>query len=77
MIELKQVLSLLKVSSTKQVENGLLGQGVAIGIRRFLVQTPLGAQVGLGTQPHYKTPNGLHVSETVPSKMTQSLPNSS
>ena len=25
MIELKQVLSLLKVSSTKQVENGLLG----------------------------------------------------
>ena len=27
----------------------------------FLVQTPLGARMGLGTQPHYETPADLQV----------------
>ena len=66
--------TLLKVSSRKKVENGLVGQGFAIGIRRFLIQTQPGTQVGLGTKPHYKTPGDLEVSEPVPSRMTQSLP---
>ena len=38
------------------------------------VQIALGAQLSLGTQPHYKTPGGLHVSGAVPSRMTKSLP---
>ena len=66
--------TLLKVSSRKKVENGLVGQGFAIGIRRFLIQTQPDTQVGLGTKPHYKTPGDLEVSEPVPSRMTQSLP---
>ena len=32
--------------------------------RRFLVQTPLGARLGLGTQPCYEAPGDLRV-ETV------------
>ena len=39
----------------------------------FLVQTPLGTQVGLGTQLHYKTPGDFQLNEAVPSRMTQSL----
>ena len=65
--------SLLKISSTKKVKSGQVGEGVATGIRRFLVQNPPDAQVGLGTQPHYKTPGDFQVSEAVPSTMTQSL----
>ena len=30
-------------------------------IGRFPVQTPLGAQLNLGTQPHYKDPSDLQV----------------
>ena len=41
--------------------NGLVGQGIAIRIGRFLVQTPLGAQPGLETQPHYKAAGDLQV----------------
>ena len=42
-------------------ENGLVGQGIAIRIGRFLVQTPLGAQPGLEAQPPYKAAGELHV----------------
>ena len=31
------------------------------GIKRFLVQNPLGAQLGLGTQLRYKVPDDLRV----------------
>ena len=68
--------NLIKVSATKK-DNGLVGSDVAIGIRRFPVQTPLGSQVGVGFQPHYKTSGNLQVSEAVPSRMTESLPRDS
>ena len=32
-----------------------------IKVRRFLVQTPLGAWPGLGTQPRYEAPGDLWV----------------
>ena len=38
-----------------------MGYGVVIRIGRFPVQTPLGAQPGLGTQPHYKAARDLLV----------------
>ena len=34
---------------------------IGIRIGRFLVQTPLGAQPGLGTQPRYEAPSDLRV----------------
>ena len=37
-------------------ESGLVGYGVPIRIRRFLVQTPLDTQLGLETQPCYEAP---------------------
>ena len=37
-------------------ENSLVGQGIVTRIRRFPVQTSLGAWLGLGTQPHYQVP---------------------
>ena len=42
--------------------------------KRFLIQTPLGAQLGTGTQPHYKTPGDFQIIEAVPLRMTKSLP---
>ena len=35
---------------------------------------PLRSQLGLGTQPHYKTSADLQICEDVPSRITQSLP---
>ena len=55
------------------MESGVVDYSVAIRIRRFPVQAPLGAQLGLGIQLHYKTPGDLQVSEAVPSRMTQRL----
>ena len=40
-------------------ESGLVGQGGVIRIGRFLVQTPLGARPGLGTQPRFEAPADL------------------
>ena len=34
-------------------EIGLVGSGITIRVGRFLVLTPLGAWLGLGTQPYY------------------------
>ena len=34
---------------------------IRIRIGRFPIQTPLGAQPGLGTQPRYKAPGDLRV----------------
>ena len=39
----------------------LVGSGIVVRIGRFLVQTPLGTRLGLGTQPHYKLPGDLRV----------------
>ena len=36
-------------------------QGISIRIRRFPVQTPLGARPVLGAQPHYEAPGDLQV----------------
>ena len=66
--------TLFKVSSTKKVENGVVDWGIAIRITRFPVQALLGAQLVLGTQPHYITAGDLQVSESLLSRMTQSLP---
>ena len=38
-----------------------MGYGVGIRIRRFTVQTPLGAWLGLGTLPRYVAPGDLQV----------------
>ena len=38
-----------------------MGYGVTIRIGRFLVQTPLGTRLGLGTQPRYEAPGDLWV----------------
>ena len=38
-----------------------MGYGVPIRIGRFPVQTPLGARLGLGTQPRYEAPGDLWV----------------
>ena len=73
-ILLSVVLQKFKVSSTKKVESGLVGYEIAIRIRRFPVQSPLGAQLVLGAQPHYKTPGDLQVSEDVLSRITLTLP---
>ena len=62
-----------------------MGKGVVIRIGRVLVQTPLGARPGLGTQPRFEAPSNLKVenakrrdqhwvSEAVPSIMAQSWP---
>ena len=42
-------------------ESRLVGYDIVIRIGRFPVQTPLGAQLGLGTQPRYKAPGDLWV----------------
>ena len=42
-------------------ESGLVGSGVVVRIGRFLVQTPLGARPGIGTQPRYEAPGDLRV----------------
>ena len=42
-------------------ESGLVGSGVVVRIGRFLVQTPLGARPGIGTQPRYEAPGDLQV----------------
>ena len=39
----------------------LMGLDVAIRIGRFLFQPQLGAWLGIGTQPSYKTPGDLRV----------------
>ena len=43
------------------VEGDLVGQGVVIRIGRFPVQTPLGTQPGLGTQPRCEAPGYIRV----------------
>lgn len=47
-----------------------MGYGITIRIRRFLIQTPLGAWSDLGTQPCYKAASDIWV-EVI--KMTQRL----
>ena len=42
-------------------QSGLVGEGVVVRMGRFPVQTPLGAQLGLGTQPCYEAPGDLEV----------------
>ena len=42
-------------------ESGLLDKGIAIRIGSFLVQTPQGAWLGLGTQPCYEAPGDLQL----------------
>ena len=42
-------------------ESGLVGSGAAVRIGRFPVQTPLGARLGLGTQPRYEAPGDPRV----------------
>ena len=42
-------------------ESGLVGKGVVMRIRRFVVQTPSGAWPGWGTQPRYEAPGDLRV----------------
>ena len=42
-------------------ESDLVGWGIVIRIERFPVQTQLGAQPSLGTQPCYKAPDDLRV----------------
>ena len=44
-------------------ESSLVGQGVRFRIGRILIHTPLGTWLGLGTQPHYKTPSDLWVKQ--------------
>ena len=41
--------------------SGLVGQVIAIRIRRFFIQTPLAARQGLETQPRYEVPSDLWV----------------
>ena len=41
--------------------SSLFKLGIVIRIGRFLVQTPLGARPGLGTQPRYKIPGNHQV----------------
>ena len=36
-------------------------QGISVRIGRFPVQTPVDAQLGLGTQPCYEAPGDLQV----------------
>ena len=48
-----------KIHKTSLGENGLVGKGVAMRIRKIPVKTPPGAQSGLGTQPCYKAPGDL------------------
>ena len=38
-----------------------MGEGFAVRIGRFLVQNPLGARLGLGTQPCYEALGDLWV----------------
>lgn len=42
-------------------ESGLMGSGIVIKIRRFLVQTSLSPWLGLKTLPLYKAPSDLRV----------------
>ena len=42
-------------------ESGLVGKGIAIRTKRSPVQSPLDAQLNLGTQPHYEVPSDLWV----------------
>ena len=42
-------------------ESGLVGSGVVIRIARFLVQVPLGAWPGSGSQPSYRAPGDLPI----------------
>ena len=42
-------------------ESGLVGQGITIRIRRFLVQTLLGAKQDLETQPSCEAPDEFWV----------------
>ena len=38
-----------------------MGYSIVVRIRRFPVQTPLGARLGLGTQPCYEAPSDLQI----------------
>ena len=42
-------------------ESGLVGQSVVIKVKRFPVQTPPEAWLGLWTQAHYEAPGDLQV----------------
>ena len=43
------------------VDSGLVGQGITIRIKSFLVQTPLGSWLGLETQSCWKTSSDFQV----------------
>ena len=45
---------LIGIPIRKSGQSGLVGWGIAIRIGKFLVQTTLGARLGLGTKPHYE-----------------------
>ena len=42
-------------------QSGLVGWGITNRIKRFPIQTPLGAQPGLGTQPYYEVYSDLWI----------------
>ena len=52
---------LLTVTKWINRESGLVGWGVTIRVRKFPVQTKLGAQLGLGTQPCYEIHSDFRV----------------
>ena len=65
------------------LKSSLVGQGSILWIERIPVQTPLSAQPGFGTQPHFKVPGDLlgriknqkhRISEAASSTVTQSCP---
>ena len=51
-------------------ESGLVGQGVVIKVKRFPVQTPRDAWLGLGTQAHYEAPGDLQVKNPKAQQLT-------
>ena len=47
----------LQFNSVKTGESSLVSTGIAISIKWYSVQTPLGASPSLGIQPQYMVPN--------------------
>ena len=48
----------------------LVGEGILVGIRMFLVQTPPCAWPGLATQPHYEAPGDFWVKNVKMQRLT-------
>ena len=49
------------MTNSMQIVFGRVSYGITIRIGKFPVQTSLGTQLVLGTQPHYKAPIDLWV----------------